>query len=659
VYYAGKDNTLRLLGGHAMLSGLPPKFQRGEGLIGEAASTQSITLIKTHRDGGLRIGSALVDAEPRALIFLPLVHDEEVTGVVEIAVLGAWPPQSNDLLLAVRDTISIALEVARARSATRALLAETRRQADELEDARARLEQKADELARASAYKSQFLANMSHELRTPLNAILGFSELMYDGVVAPGSPESKEFLGDILTSGRHLLQLVNDVLDLSKVEAGKLEFNPEPVRLSQVVHEVLSILRTTASTRRVSVESTIDPAVDDLTLDSARLKQILYNYISNALKFTPEGGRVAIRATQHGPLQLKIEVEDTGIGIAEEDVHKLFAEFQQIHSPQKRVGGTGLGLALTKRLVEAQGGSVGVSSVVGKGSTFHAVLPRIFGDTTANARARTMRGVEKRSPTHGDIGVIAAPTVLVVEDDSRDRDELVNVLTSNGYAVEVASTGGDALTLARSRERAFDAITLDLLLPDMTGLEVMQQLRDSHHAGTPVIVITVIAEPGAVAGFAVHDLLPKPFDRDRLIASLGRLGLTSVDPGSVLVVDDDPTSRKMMVSALRQLGYATRAENDGESGLRAVRSEAPSAIVLDLIMPGMNGFEFLAQLRRVPGGRRVPVIVWTSKDLTLDELASLKQSATAVVTKGPRGSSGVVAELAACLPTTREVANGR
>jgi signal transduction histidine kinase len=246
--------------------------------------------------------------------------------------------------------------------------------ASQLRDARRGLEQKAEELARASTYKSEFLAGMSHELRTPLNAIIGFSELIADGLV-PDAAQQQEFIGHILASGRHLLQLINDVLDLSKVEAGKLELHPEPIALSRIVGEVLGILGSTAATRRIRVDSTIDPAIDDVVLDPARLKQVLYNYLSNALKFTPEGGRVEIRATAAPGDTLRLEVEDTGIGIAETDIARLFAKFEQVGTGASKAAGTGLGLVLTRRLVEAQGGTVGVRSVAGQGSVFHAILP--------------------------------------------------------------------------------------------------------------------------------------------------------------------------------------------------------------------------------------------------------------------------------------------
>jgi signal transduction histidine kinase len=230
----------------------------------------------------------------------------------------------------------------------------------------------------ASRLKSEFLANMSHELRTPLNAIIGFSQLMHDGKAGIVSQQHKEFLADILASGRHLLQLINDVLDLSKVEAGKMEFAAEPVDLESIIAETRSILQALAAKKRIQLQTEIDPSLTDIVTDPRSFKQVLYNYISNAIKFTGEGGRVVVRIRAENSNCFRIDVEDTGIGIRIEDVGKLFTEFQQLDSGMgKQNQGTGLGLALTKRLVEAQGGRVAVSSVPGQGSTFFAVLPRV------------------------------------------------------------------------------------------------------------------------------------------------------------------------------------------------------------------------------------------------------------------------------------------
>jgi PAS domain S-box-containing protein len=492
----------------------------------------------------------------------------------------------------------------------------------------------------ASRLKSEFLANMSHELRTPLNAIIGFAEIIHDGKAGPVAPTQREYLDDILTSSRHLLQLINDVLDLSKVEAGRLELRPELVDLSKLVGEVLGILRTTIAAKAIRVESHVDPGLTEVVLDAARFKQVLYNYVSNALKFTPEGGRVSVRVQPEAAASgFRLEVEDTGIGIASEDIGRLFVEFQQLDAgAAKKHSGTGLGLALTKRLVEAQSGTTGVRSTPGQGSVFHAIFPR-----------QALPGAPVPLPREAEAGHREGPEVLVIEDNERDQAALVQILTEAGYAVEAVATGAQAL--ARCRARTFDAITLDLLLPDMSGLDVLEALRsESSTRNLPVIVVTVVTEKGAVAGFAVHDLLSKPLDSSALLASLSRAGLRPGRSGIVMVVDDDPGSLKLMSATLTQLGYRAHGVRSGEEGLRVARKSAPLAVVLDLLMPEMDGFEFLDRLRQVPPCRRVPVIVWTVKDLSAEEYARLRASAQGVVAKAREGIAAVVEELRRFLP---------
>lgn len=397
-------------------------------------------------------------------------------------------------------------------------------QSDQQAQARSiRLEEENRRAQEASRLKSEFLANMSHELRTPLNSIIGFAELLHDEQVPRDSPEFKEFLHDILTSGRHLLQLINDVLDLAKVESGRFEFHPEKVDIGRTVGEVLNLMRTSAASKQLRVESEIDPGVGIVTIDPGRFKQVLYNYLSNAIKFTPPDGRVVVRAAADGSDGFRVEVEDTGIGIAAEDLGRLFIEFQQLEpGAAKRHQGTGLGLALTKRLVEAQGGTVGVRSVPGKGSVFFATFPREASHGTAEA----------------------AP--------------------------------GDF--------------------------------------------------PGADAG-------------DR--------------PGKVLIVDDDPGSLRLMAASLAQLGYGSVSVATAAEGLRQAAIAAPAAVILDVVMPEMNGFEFLARFRAMPNCQGAPVIIWTVQDLLPAEHERLRASAQGILSKGQDAAFSVVRELRRMLPPAR------
>jgi signal transduction histidine kinase/DNA-binding response OmpR family regulator len=493
---------------------------------------------------------------------------------------------------------------------------------EELRKKNQELEQQNQLIQQANRLKSEFLANMSHELRTPLNGIIGFAEIMHDEKVGPLSPDHKEYLADTLTSARHLLQLINDILDLSKVEAGKLEFSPERIDPQIVVGEVCDVVRTLAAKKRIRLRTEIDPALGVIETDARSFKQILYNYVSNALKFTPSDGRVIVRVKAAGSDSYRIEVEDTGVGIRPEDVNRLFVEFQQLDAGSaKQYGGTGLGLALTRRIVEAQGGRVGVHSAPGEGSVFHATLPRAPGVAAAISHDQPTTALAP-----------GAPSVLVIEDDADDRAWTATALRNAGYAIETVATGAEALV--RCREQKFDAITLDIMLPDMSGRAVLKKLRERGlNEQTPVIVATLLADRGVIAGFQVADILSKPLSQADLLNALEKCGVMPSTPRPILVVDDDRSALKLADEMLRQLGYRTVCRQNAASALKAATKERPAAVVLDLIMPEMNGFEFLKRLRQTSRGRRTPVIVWTSKDLTEMERAELRSSTSAIARK--------------------------
>ncbi len=487
----------------------------------------------------------------------------------------------------------------------------------------------------ATRLKSEFLANMSHELRTPLNGIIGFAEILHDGRVGPIAPEHKEFLGDILTSAHHLLALINDVLDLSKVESGKMDFRPEPVDLATIVGEVCDIVRTLTASKGIRVEVDVDPELTGVITDPSKLKQVLYNYLSNALKFTPDGGQVRIRVAKEASDMLRIDVEDTGIGIRKDDLGRLFVEFQQLDAGSaKRYQGTGLGLALTRRIAEAQGGHVEVRSELGVGSTFSAILPRVAGD-------RYVPPPPEPAPAEG----ASVLRILVVDDDAGDRADLLGGLARAGCAVETAETGAEAI--ARAAADRFDAITLDLTLPDATGWDVLHAIRATGpNQDTPVIVVTALAAKGAPVGFLIHDFLTKPVDPAVLVAALERAGVKPDDPRSVLLVDDDPDAGKGIADALADRGHRLFHARGGHAGLRAATANPPCAVLLDLVMPDLDGTGFLERFRLTDAGRTTPVIVCTAKDLSAAERAALRDTAQAIVVKGPAVAAALLAEVA-------------
>jgi CheY-like chemotaxis protein/nitrogen-specific signal transduction histidine kinase len=497
--------------------------------------------------------------------------------------------------------------------------------------------------------KSEFLANMSHELRTPLNAIIGFAELMVDGYVEPGSAEQKEFLGDILSSARHLLQLISDVLDLVKVESGRLELHPEPMEPALLVAEVSALLKASLIGKGLELQLETDPSLAVVALDRMRFKQVVYNYLSNAVKFTPTGGRITVRLSPEAGddgtagAALRLEVTDTGIGIAPAELDGLFVEFLQLDGGSaKRHPGTGLGLALTRRVVEAQGGTVGVRSTPGQGSTFFARLP--IGEYPAGAGAaagdRPMPdSTEPRDET---------PRVLVVDSDQGRSALAVETLTDAGYRVDSGATGAAALDLCERYD--YDALVLSDCLPDMSTVELLAVVRAAGRNREAATIM--LAPPGHDAAMAsmVHDVLELPLNAEVLLISLRSAGVRPDDRCGVLVVDDDRAALRLMEAVLARSGYGSVCRSNGKSGLEAARHLEPIAVVVDLTMPGMNGFQFIEHLRALPDHRHTPVFVWSTKDLSPEERRRLSANVQGVIAKTGAGASRLMAELQAALP---------
>ena len=524
------------------------------------------------------------------------------------------------------ETLTQAVENAIERLGMARALQEQRRQNDASRHKALQLEGENRQIQEATRLKSQFLANMSHELRTPLTAIIGFADLLQMGAVPQSAPQYHTFLGHIGNSGRHLLRLINDVLDLSKVESGKFEFFPETFDLSVLVKDVQDILHTEILRKRLRVIADIEQSLGNLLLDPARLKQVLYNYLSNAIKFTPEGGLIFVRAVASGARHFRLEVEDTGVGIAEPDLPRLFTAYQQLDAGStKKYEGSGLGLALTRRLVMAQGGSVGVQSTLGSGSVFHLVLNRIHGTDEAKSAEACDR--------------LATPTdhrLLVIHDERDDPPQLVAGLTAAGFRVDESATGEQALQQAR--HRAYDAITLALLLPDQCGLEVLQKIRtEGRSRASPVVGMTMRAQAGSAATFAIADVLCKPIRTGEIVSAMARFRLPGAGPTNVMVIDDDLLALDLMRATLKAIGIDAVCLLDAREALRELDRYRPDAIILDLVMPGFDGFAMLDALQRLPAWRDTPVFVWTSMVLTDAEYSTLGHSARAILSK--RGGS--------------------
>jgi len=478
---------------------------------------------------------------------------------------------------------------------------------------------------RANAAKSTFLANMSHELRTPLNAIIGYSEMLAEDAEESGHAGLLPDLDRIHAAGRHLLTLINDVLDLSKIEAGKMELYLETFEVAGAIDSVTTTVKPLVETNGNAFRLDGMAALGTMHSDATRLRQILLNLLSNAAKFT-EAGTITLaahRATApDGVDWLTFEVSDTGIGMTPDQVAKLFEAFAQAEAATaSRYGGTGLGLAISRLLCRMLGGTIEVASIAGKGSTFTARLP---------ARAPGSPDADESIAATGEAGE-GLGTVLVVDDDPAARDLIARHLRKNGYRVEEATNGREGLERARTDRP--DVITLDVMMPEMDGWSVLTALKgDPGLADIPVVMVSILDDVRLGVALGASEYLTKPIDRDRLSAVVARYR-PAAGAGTVLVVEDDPAVREILRRVLERDGWSVVEAANGRIALDRVAAGVPDLVLLDLMMPEMDGFAFLETVRR-RAGWSTPVVVITAKDLTIEDHGRLNGGVHQVLRKG-------------------------
>ena len=495
----------------------------------------------------------------------------------------------------------------------------------------------------ANATKSQFLANMSHELRTPLNAIIGYSEMLMEEAEDVGDDGYLPDLRKIHTSGRHLLGLINDILDLSKIESGKMELYLETFSVVALVDEVATTVGPLVEKNGnvLRVVHSADPGT--MRADQVKVRQILFNLLSNASKFT-ERGTITLdidRAVEPDGERIVLRVSDSGIGMTPEQVQRLFQPFTQADaSTTKKYGGTGLGLAITRRFCEMMGGDVEVRSEQGAGTTFIVRLP-VDVARDSGPTAVTESTAEPRT---------GVPLVLVIDDDATAREMLTRMLTKEGYRVVSAAGGEEGLRLAL--QELPDVITLDVLMAGMDGWGVLSRLKaDASTQDIPVVVVTVIDDRNLGFALGAADYLTKPVDRERLADVLRRVRADGGD-GPVLIVEDDAPTREMLRRILEKDGWVVSEAENGRVGLERVAEAHPSLVLLDLMMPEMDGFTFVEELRRTRLGQRVPVVVLTAKTLTADERHRLQGTVARVFQKSTAPTVEVLAEIRRLLDRT-------
>jgi signal transduction histidine kinase/DNA-binding response OmpR family regulator/HAMP domain-containing protein len=501
-------------------------------------------------------------------------------------------------------------------------ISELRKRQEELEAAR-------DEAQRATQVKSEFLANMSHELRTPLNAIIGYSQILQEDLQDAGQNGFLPDLNKIETAGNHLLGLINGILDLSKIEAGRMEIYKEVFNVAGLVDDVEMLVQPLAAKNDNTLVVNCRDDIGAIESDVTKVKQILLNLLSNASKFT-KAGKIEL-TVEHRPAKdgriLAFSVQDSGIGMTEEQLDRLFQAFSQADSSTSRkFGGTGLGLAISRSFAQMLGGDLTVTSELGKGSCFLFTLP----DAATEAEEESVEQVEAAAIAGDGDG---PQTVLIVDDDEIARNIIGSHLTRDGFAVLYAKSGMEALDMARRHRPS--AITLDIMMPKMDGWSVLVELKkEPELAGIPVIIVSISDDKLLGFTLGASEMLTKPVDRNKLGESVAQL-TRPAGIATILIVEDDKTTRGMMSRTVERLGHAAAVTQNGREALQWLETNAnPSAILLDLNMPEMNGFEFLTRLRDNDKWNSVPVLVITAQQLSPEERRNLSGGAAQIIAKG-------------------------
>ena len=583
------------------------------------------------------IAALLVSSIFRRAVAEPIVHLADLAKIVsrdKNYSLRATPTRSGgELTILINAFNEMLTQIQQSEGALRkahdGLEQRVQERTAELESAKSELEvfshsilRAKEEVERASKFKDQFLSTMSHELRTPLNAVLGLSDLLADERYGSLNDRQKRYVNNIHTGGQHLLKLISDILDLSKIEAGRMDLAIQEVSIESAFSDVLTTLKPLAEKKSQTLVQNSEARLT-VRADVTRLTQMLTNLAGNAIKFTPVSGRIELAAYETNG-QVRVEVRDTGPGIPPDEQSRIFQAFYRLRQSGTAIEGTGLGLAITQRLAELHGGTLGLESQPGQGSCFYFLLP-------VGAPLRHSKPQEAK--VRNIVG--EAPKILVIEDD-RDAALLIQAnLASAGYETILCDCSQDFVkTVAELKP---DVITLDLLMKPSSGWEVLLKLkRDPQTTNIPIIVISIVDQPAIGTTFGADEYLVKPVDKASLLAAVRRClglkqGATSHRP--ILVVEDDTPTREIIAELLTAQGYSVTTAEDGEQARAQMAIAVPELVILDLMLPKVSGFELLAEWRSKPRTADLPVFVLTNKDLTGEEEQYLRKHAESLFLK--------------------------
>ncbi len=615
----------------------------GIGIPGQVAQEKRRIIVKNIPEDTLfKVKDGLGEYVPKSICSFPIMRKDRLLGVLVLASLRDYSEEKIEFIDTMSRQLAVAISNLESYQTVQRQAEELQRQGEELAMQNEELKSQTDELLaqqhalaeknrdveRANQAKSEFLANMSHELRTPLNSIIGFSEVLEDQLFGELNEAQKKYVHNINTSGMHLLQLINDVLDLSKVEAGNMLLLCEDFPVPAALHDIETAMRNELDKKNLSFDMEIDERLASINADKQKFRQVMLNLLSNAVKFTPQGGKIKVIAKGVDGLAVQISVADTGIGIKPEDIKRIFARFQQIDNKTAReYAGTGLGLALTKRFVEMHGGKIWVESDFGKGSTFTFTIPLRSKSKTFQKEATLSDALE-----NGKKGSL----VLVVEDDQKSSRLLKDYLTCEGYKTATACNGKEAIDKARELKPM--AITLNVNLAGESGWKVLEKLKEIPETkDIPVIVISILEERAQGFSLGAVDYLVKPITREPLVQTLKKHGLTmrpETGPVNILVIDDEPKTVELVATVLEAEGYCVQKAYSGQEGIDWATRQGYDLIILDLMMPNVDGFDVVEELKRHAGSKDVPIIIATAKDLTEEDLLRLRGKVESIAQKG-------------------------
>ncbi|MBF0342627.1 MAG: response regulator [Nitrospirae bacterium] len=627
------------------LSGaIKKEFELTEGIVGQCVINGTAIEIESSKDFPLVIETGLFTIAPHAIVSQPVLYQKKIIGVLVIASISPLNDYDRGFVQRLAANIGISLQNLRQYSDMQELSAQIKIRGDEIAQKNLQLEE-------SNRLKSEFLANMSHELRTPLNAIIGFSEVLKDGILGDLTEEQRDYINDIFTSGQHLLSLINDILDLSKIEAGKMTLDLEKVTMASLLENSLSIIKEKAMAHGIRLTLDIQEGIGDIYVDARKTKQVVYNLLSNAVKFTPDKGAVSLTArviSGSGERFLEILVQDTGIGMSEEGMKRLFRPFEQIDGTlSRRYEGTGLGLAMVKRLVELHGGTVSVVSQEGKGSCFTVRLPYKEDSSmdVSESKKYADRQIEMKNGSTCK-RITDSLLVLIVEDDQKSVELIRPQLESEGYSIIVASTAKEGLEIAEMEQP--DLITLDIMLPDMNGWEFLEKMKNNGKtAHIPVVIVSVAADENKGFSLGASKVLQKPVSKDDLLTAIRQTGILCEDsskPLKILVVDDDPKAVEIVSSYLKTGGCKVLRAYGGKEAIETARRELPDLLVLDLMMPEVTGFDVVHTLKNNPETANINIIILTAKIITDEDRNELNSSVLRIVQKGSFSRTDLIAD---------------